>query len=79
MSSDVAQTIPLELLSVGDTGRIVEIDGMPDLVVRLEEMGLHVGATVRMIRPGLPCILEVNLHRFLVRIDESAMILVEAA
>ena len=69
--------IPLELLSAGEEGRIHNLEGSPDFVHRLEEMGLRVGATVRMVQPGSPCILAIGHHRFSVRIDDTATVLVE--
>jgi len=79
MASVVSQTLPLELLEAGDTGVVVEIDGRPELVVRLEEMGLHTGGMVRMIRPGSPCILEINHQKFSLRIEDAATVLVDVA
>jgi ferrous iron transport protein A len=76
MSSVVSQTLPLELLTAGERGIVVQIDGDPDLVVRLEEMGLHSGVRVCMVRPGSPCILEVNHQRFSFRFDDLVTVLV---
>ena len=69
--------VPLELLTAGEHGRINELDGSPEFVHRLEEMGLRVGALVCMVQPGSPCILAVGHQRFSLRIDESAIVLVE--
>jgi ferrous iron transport protein A len=69
--------VPLELLQVGECGRIRELQGNPEFVHRLQEMGLREGAAVEMVRPGSPCILAVDHHRFSVRLDESATVLVE--
>ena len=77
MSSVVSQTLPLELLMAGEQGVVVEIDGAPDLVVRLEEMGLHSGVRVCMVQPGSPCILEINHQRYSIRFDDSVAVLVD--
>ena len=69
--------IPLELLSAGEEGRIHDIDGSAEFVHRLEEMGLRVGVPVCMVQPGSPCILAVGNHRFSLRIEETASVLVE--
>ena len=69
--------IPLELLSAGETGRIHDLEGSSDFVHRLEEMGLRIGAVVRMVQPGSPCILAVDNHRFSLRMEDTASILVE--
>jgi ferrous iron transport protein A len=79
MASAVSQTVPLELLVAGETGVVVDVDGQPGLVVRLEEMGLHAGARVCMVRPGSPCILEINHQRFSIRFEDSATVLVDVA
>ena len=79
MSSVVSQTLPLDHLTAGEMGVVVEVDGQLGLVVRLEEMGLHAGARVCMVRPGSPCILEINHQRFSFRFEDSATVLVDVA
>ena len=69
--------VPLEMMSTGEQGRVCTLDGAPEFVVRLEEMGLREGARVRMVRSGSPCILAVNDHRLSLRFDHSATVLVE--
>ncbi len=79
MSSVVSQTLPLELLAAGEHGIVVEIDGSPELVVRLEEMGLHSGVQVYMVQTGSPCILEINHQRYSMRFDDSVTVLVDVS
>ena len=79
MSGVVLQALPLGHLIAGEQGVVIDVDGPSELVVRLEEMGLHAGARVCMIRPGSPCILEVNNQRFSFRFDDSTVVLVEVA
>jgi Fe2+ transport system protein FeoA len=69
--------IPLGLLAVGATATIVEVDGKPDVVVRLQEMGMRPGCHVRMVRSGNACIVAINNHRFGFRGAEAAHVLVE--
>jgi Fe2+ transport system protein FeoA len=71
--------IPLGLLAAGMTATIVEVDGKPDLVVRLHEMGVRPGCDVRMVRPGKACIVAIDNHRFGFRGAEAAHVLVEVA
>ncbi|MEX2288532.1 MAG: FeoA domain-containing protein [Planctomycetaceae bacterium] len=71
------QFIPVEYLVAGEVGRIARIDGDAAAVVRLAEMGLQQGVSVRMVRPGRPCILAVGNHRLSFRGDETAIVLVE--
>ena len=77
MASVISQAVPLELMAAGERGVVVDVDGYPDFVVRLEEMGLHPGVQVYMVRPGSPCILEINRTRFSIRFEESATVLVD--
>jgi ferrous iron transport protein A len=69
--------IPLELLSAGERARIVEIDGEPSLVNRLNEMGLSDGAEIKMVQSGSPCIIALDNHRISFRGEEAAIIYVE--
>ena len=71
------QVIPLELLNMGQMGRIHDLDGSVEMVTRLQEMGLRQGVAVKMLRPGRPCIVAVNSHRLSFRGEECASIFVE--
>lgn len=71
------QLIPLEMLRSGEQGYIADIDGQHAQVARLEELGLRQGARIRMIRPGSPCILDVENHRMTFRGEECAAILID--
>jgi ferrous iron transport protein A len=77
MTGAVSQTLPLELLDAGECGVVTYVDGRPELVHRLEEMGLRSGARVYMVRSGSPCIVEINHQRFSIRCDESITVLVD--
>lgn len=69
--------IPLGLLAVGSTATIVDVDGRPDVVGRLHEMGVRPGRDVRMVRSGGACIVAIDNHRFGFRGAEAAHVLVE--
>ncbi len=71
--------IPLGFLGAGQQGRIGEVFGPGDLVHRLREMGLRVGAEVQMIRPGRTCIIRLGRQRLGFRADEASGVLVERA
>lgn len=75
----VNQILPLHLMSIHQEGRIVEVQGAAGFAVRLEEMGFRRGATVRMLRPGCPCIVALEEHRMTFRCDDDALVLVEVA
>jgi ferrous iron transport protein A len=71
--------IPLNLLKSGETGTVFDVEGAESVVHRLSEMGLRVGSSVRMVKPGNPCILAVNNHRISLRLDSSLQILIHPA
>jgi len=71
------QVMPLDHLAPGESGTILEVEGQPDHVHRLGEMGLRPGRAVRMVRSGGTCIVAVDNHRFGFRGADAALILVE--
>ena len=71
------QVVPLDQLAPGESGTILEVDGQPEHVQRLGEMGLRPGRPLRMVRSGEACIVAVGNHRFGFRGAEAALILVE--
>lgn len=75
--SIASQWLPIDVMNAGEHGIVAEVDGQSGFVARLQEMGLNRGAHVRMIKPGSPCILEVNHHRLSIRFDDSATVLVD--
>jgi Fe2+ transport system protein FeoA len=74
--SHFVELLPLHLLSERQEGRIVDLLGAEELVTRLDEMGFRPGASVRMVRQGVPCIVAVGDHRMTFRCDDAAVILV---
>lgn len=75
----MSHVVPLEMLRTGEQGRVCEVDGSPDFVHRLQEMGLREGVTITMLRSGSPCILDINQHRLSFRADDLATVLVEVS
>lgn len=73
----VMQLIPLELMATGEHGKVHDVDGAPEFVVRLQELGLLAGTAVQMVKAGSPCILAINEQRFSLRFDRRATVLVE--
>ncbi len=71
------EVVPLWLLAAGEGGTVVAIDGQPDLVVRLQEMGMRPGCQVHVIRAGSVSIVAVGNHRFGFRGSEAAFVMVE--
>ena len=68
--------VPLDLLKANEEASVVDLIGNQTQVHRLAEMGLCVGATVRMIRPGSPCLLALDGKRLSVRLNADADVLV---
>jgi ferrous iron transport protein A len=68
--------LPLDLMSPDDCGVIVEMDGDPCLLKRLEEIGIQVGCNLRMVCPGSPCMVCVEGKRMSLRLDRNAEIYV---
>lgn len=69
-------------LGIGESGRIVRLDGPPETRHRLREMGLTAGALVRLIRAaplGDPLELLVRGYRLSVRKREAATVVIGAA
>ena len=69
--------VPIELLTVGEAAKIVDIEGDPCMVSRLHEMGLNVDTEITMVQSGEPCIIAAENHRLSIRCEELAVILVE--
>ncbi|MFT7640801.1 MAG: ferrous iron transport protein A [Pirellulaceae bacterium] len=75
--SHVEIMFPLDMLSNGETARVIELDGDPDLVVHLREIGLEPGVCLRMVRSGSPCIIAINHQRLTFRSENAASVFVE--
>lgn len=73
----MTQIVPLETLRAGERGRVCDLDGAPDVVHRLKEMGLREGTLVTMLQTGSPCILDINHHRLSCRLDHLVTVFVE--
>ena len=66
--------IPLNLAMTGQTGRIADIDGQPEAVGRLNEIGVCVGTSMRVVRSGSPCIVAIGDQRLSFRGEQAASI-----
>ncbi|HIN94364.1 MAG TPA: hypothetical protein EYN03_01865, partial [Planctomycetes bacterium] len=72
----VTTSIPLHLLQPGQSGHVEQLTGAPDVVKRLEEMGLREGMEVEMIQPGSPCIVRLGDTRLCFRETEVIHVMV---
>lgn len=71
-------TLPLDLLKTNEAASVIEMNGNEGQIHRLSEMGLRVGVSVRMVRPGSPCLLALEGKRLSVRLGHDIDILVAA-
>jgi Fe2+ transport system protein FeoA len=71
--------VPLKSLRAGQSGRVARLTGNDDLVHRLRELGLRVGARIQMIQPGNPCIIRLEGQKFGFRADGAARVMVRPA
>jgi len=61
--------MPLTACHVGDEGVIAEVVGDCNMSKRLDEMGVHAGARVRIARDGAPIIIELDESRICLRAE----------
>lgn len=61
--------LPLNMLKAGETASIVDLVGESSQVHRLQEMGLRTGATIRMLKPGAPCVVALDGKRLSLRLS----------
>ena len=69
-------TIPLHLLTVGESATVEDLGNDVGAMHRLREMGFEPGAEVELLQAGSPCILRVGQQRVALRCDELSQILV---
>lgn len=68
--------LPLDCLRPGEWAEVRDVSGEPSWVARLAELGLRVGARLRMVRDGSPCLVQIGGGRLSLRGDASLTILV---
>jgi ferrous iron transport protein A len=71
--------LPLDLLKSNEEASVIELSGDEPLIHRLAEMGLRVGAMIRMVRPGAPCLLALDGKRLSLRLNDGFQVLVSVA
>lgn len=72
----VESLIPINDLPKGQSADVGRVDGRPDHVHRLRELGLCGGSTVEMFRPGNPCIVRIGGNKVCIRSDRLLRVLV---
>lgn len=71
--------LPIDQLKTDESASVVELVGEEREVHRLAEMGLGVGASIRMVRPGAPCLLAIDGKRLSIRLSSDVDVLVAAS
>lgn len=72
----LAQVVPLDLLQAGERGVIADLDGPVSAVNRLGELGLRIGESVRMLRPGPPHLVQIGDARLCLRPESDIVVLI---
>lgn len=73
---DDIPAVPLEALQTGECGAIFALHGPEDDLNRLRELGLRVGASIRMLRPGPPHLLQIGDARLCIRPANDIIVMV---
>ena len=72
-----ADLLPLEMLDLGEWADVAEVTGESCWVGRMAEMGLAIGARLRVLQRGSPCLLQIGGVRLCLRGDCAMQILVK--
>lgn len=70
------ELVPLTVLRCGQTAEVGALMGPSEQVRRLEELGLRTGASVEMVRSGVPCIIRVEGSTLCFRDDDKFSVMV---
>ena len=76
MMQSFAPLVPLEGLRAGERGHIADLAGPPVAVNRLQEMGLRIGQSLTMVRPGPPHLVQLGELRLCLRPESDVIVLV---
>jgi Fe2+ transport system protein FeoA len=68
--------IPLAQLPTGRIASVSTVLGPPEVVHRLDELGLRQGTVVEMVQAGTPCIIRFAGQKVCFRTDELLTVLV---
>ena len=73
MSQDL---IPLEVLGTDEWADVADVCGDQSFVCRMAELGIRAGSRVKVLRPGLPCLVQIGAVSYCVRGSCDCQILV---
>ncbi len=68
--------LPLEFLQNCEQAEITVVEGDPNFVARLADIGLHVGSAIQMIQAGSPCVVQIGEARLSLRLNDRQQVLV---
>lgn len=71
--------VPLRCLPVGTVAQVGELVGPREVVHRLEELGLRIGAEVEIVQSGETCMLRLNGQKLCFRCGDDMAILVRTS
>lgn len=74
MSVAFFPTTSLAALKRGEAGVVHQVDGSPEFVRRMAEMGICTGGLLEVIEPGSPCRLAVGTARIVLRAEQLSAI-----
>ncbi len=74
--TELYDIVPLNLLRTGQWALVDQILGQPDVIHRLQELGLRGGVSVEMVQSGSPCIIRLGSQKLCLRTDELISVLV---
>lgn len=68
--------IPLKFVAAGNSATVMHVDGNPDSVQRLAELGVATGRPLEVIQGGSPCIVQLDGVKLCLRYDTECNVLV---
>ena len=69
--------IPLQMLKVGQQGRVGQLLGQRAQVQRLMELGFREGELIEVLQAGAPCIVQLSGTKLCFRQADALSVLVE--
>lgn len=68
--------MPLDMVCAGEWAEVEEVNGLPEWVGRLADLGIRQGSRVQVVQPGTTCLLNVAGCKLCLRGGECSQILV---
>jgi Fe2+ transport system protein FeoA len=68
--------VPLQFVAAGNSAIVLHVEGQPEDVRRLAELGVCRGRPLEVIQGGSPCIVQLDGSRLCLRYDDDCNVLV---